>query len=122
MSTVPACVRVLAVNIKNPANELKSRARRYGFIVLLQPERPSGWLALVRPAGSGFREPIEASAATREEAIAAASVIFEKQLIAQLVDTLAEAGGDVPNWEPGVEWDDHVDRLFAAVRDHGLDH
>jgi hypothetical protein len=28
----------------------------------------------------------------------------------------------VPNWEPGVEWDDHVDRLFAAVRDHGLDH
>ena len=55
-------------------------------------------------------------------AIAAASVIFEKQLIAQLVDTLTEAGVDVPNWEPGVEWDDHVDRLFAAVRDHGLDH
>jgi hypothetical protein len=43
-------------------------------------------------------------------------------LIAQLVDTLAAAGVDVPNWEPGVEWDDHVDRLFAAVRDHGLDH
>ena len=45
------------MNIKNPANELKSRARRYGFVVLLQPERPSGWLALVRPAGNGFREP-----------------------------------------------------------------
>ena len=109
------------MNIKNPANELKSRARRYGFVVLLQPERPSGWLALVRPAGSGFREPIEASAATREEAITAASVIFEKQLIAQLVDTLREAGVDAPNWEPGIAWDDHVDALFDVVRANGLD-
>ena len=110
------------MNIKNPANELKSRARRYGFVVLLQPERPSGWLALVRPAGADFREPIEASAATREEAIAAASVIFEKQLIAQLVDTLTKGGVEVPNWEPGIDWDDHVDVLFAAVRDNGLGH
>jgi hypothetical protein len=109
------------VNIKNPANDLKTRARKYGFIVLLQPERPSGWLALVRPAGTGFREPIEASAPTREEAIAAASAIFEKQLIAQLVDTLREAGVDAPNWEPGIAWDDHVDALFAVVRDNGLD-
>ncbi len=110
------------MNIKNPAATLKSRARRYGFIVLLQPERPSGWLALVRPAGTGFREPIEASAPTRDEAIAAAGVIFEKQLIAQLVDALDRAGIDAPNWEPGVEWDDHVDRLFATVRANGLDH
>jgi hypothetical protein len=110
------------VNIKNPANDLKTRARKYGFVVLLQPERPSGWLALVRPAGTGFREPIEASAATREEAIAAASVIFEKQLIAQLVDTLTKGGVEVPNWEPGIDWDDHVDVLFAAVRDNGLGH
>jgi hypothetical protein len=110
------------VNIKNPANDLKARARKYGFVVLLQPERPSGWLALVRPAGTDFREPIEASAATREEAIQAASIIFEKQLIAQLVDRLTKGGVEVPNWEPGIEWDDHVDFLFAAVRDNGLGH
>lgn len=122
MGIAPACVRVSAVNIKNPANDLKTRARRYGFVVLLQPERPSGWLALVRPAGAGFREPIEASAPTRDEAIEAASIIFEKQLIAQLVDLLETGGVDCPNWEPGVEWDDHVDRLYAVVRAHGLDH
>ena len=110
------------MNIKNPANDLKTRARKYGFVVLLQPERPSGWLALVRPAGADFREPIEASAATRDEALAAASVIFEKQLIAQLVDTLTKGGVEVPNWEPGIDWDDHVDVLFAAVRDNGLGH
>ena len=109
------------MNIKNPANDLKTRARKYGFVVLLQPERPSGWLAFVRPAGAGFREPIEASAATREEAIAAASAIFEKQLIAQLVDTLREAGIEAPNWEPGIAWDDHVDALFDVVRANGLD-
>ena len=110
------------MNIKNPANDLKTRARKYGFVVLLQPERPSGWLALVRPAGAGFREPIEASAATREEAIEAASIIFEKQLIAQLVDLLREGGVAAPNWEPGIAWDDHVDALFATVRDNGLGH
>ena len=109
------------MNIKNPANDLKTRARKYGFVVLLQPERPSGWLAFVRPAGAGFREPIEASAATREEAIAAASAIFEKQLIAQLVDTLREAGVEAPNWEPGIAWDDHVDALFDVDRANGLD-
>lgn len=109
------------MNIKNPANDLKTRARKYGFVVLLQPERPSGWLAFVRPAGAGFREPIEASAATREEAIAAASAIFEKQLISQLVDTLREAGIEAPNWEPGIAWDDHVDALFDVVRANGLD-
>lgn len=109
------------MNIKNPANDLKTRALKYGFVVLLQPERPSGWLALVRPAGTAFREPIEASAPTREEAIAAASIIFEKQLIAQLVDTLTAGGVEVPSWEPGVEWDDHVDRLFAAVDANGLE-
>ena len=109
------------MNIANPASTLKDRARRYGFVVLLQPDRPSGWLAFVRPAGTGFRKPIEVSAATRESAIAQAGAVFEKALVAQLVDALASAGADVPNWEPGVEWDEHADRLFDAVRAHGLD-
>ncbi|MGI9116348.1 MAG: hypothetical protein ACR2JV_01775 [Gaiellales bacterium] len=108
------------MNIANPANRLKARARRYGFVVLLQPDRPSGWTALVRPAGTALREPIEVSAPTRDEAIALAGKVFEEQLIAQLVDTLSEGGHEVPNWEPGVAWDDHVDRLHAAVRDAGL--
>ena len=109
------------MNIANPASPLKDRARRYGFVVLLQPDRPTGWLAFVRPAGSGFRQPIEVSAPTRDEAIAQASKVFEQQLIAQLVDALASAGVDVPNWEPGTDWDEHADRLFDAVRAHGLD-
>ena len=109
------------MNIANPASPLKERARRYGFAVLLQPTRPSGWLVLVRPAGSGFRRPVEVTAATRDEAIALAERVFEEQLIGQLVDLLTAAGEDVPSWEPGASWDDHVERLFAAVRARGLD-
>lgn len=109
------------MNIKNPANDLKARARRFGFVVLLQPERPSGWLALVRPSGTGLIEPIEVSAPTREEAIALASKVFEEQLVAHLVDLLGAGGVEVPIWEPGVAWDDHVERLFGLVRANGLD-
>ena len=68
------------MNIANPADELTQRARRYGFVVLLQPDRPSGWLALVRPAGTSLREPIEVSAPTRDEAIAQAGKVFEQQI------------------------------------------
>ena len=109
------------MNIANPANQLKERARRYGFVVLLQPDRPSGWTALVRPSGTGLIDPIEVTAPTREEAIAQASKVFENQLVAHLVNLLAAVDIDVPNWEPGVVWDEHVERLFGLVRAHGLD-
>ncbi len=108
------------MNIANPANLLKTRARRFGFQVFLQPEHPTGWLATVRPAGNRLVDPIHVVAATRDEAIVAASKLFEEKLIHQLVQTLTSAGVEVPNWTPGVEWDDHVNALAAAVREHGL--
>jgi len=108
------------VNIADPAQALKARARRYGFQVFLQPERPSGWLVLVRPAGASLRDPARVSAPTREEAVRAAGRLFEQELLDQLVDTLTAAGAEVPNWQPGIAWEDHIDALHAAVREHGL--
>ncbi len=108
------------MNVANPVNPLKARARRFGFVVLLQPERPAGWLVTVRPAGDGLIEPIQVTAPTRDEAIAAAGRLFEEKLLDQLVATLSRAGVPVPNWEPGIVWDDHVEALFAAVRDNDL--
>ena len=108
------------MNIADPAQALKARARRYGFQIFLQPERPSGWLVIVRRAGESLREPAMASAATREEAVALAGRLFEQELLDQLVDTLAAAGAEVPNWHPGIAWEDHIDALHAAVREHGL--
>ena len=108
------------MNIADPAQALKARARRYGFQVFLQPDRPSGWLVLVRPAGESLRDPARSSAATRDEAIAVAGRLFEQELLDQLVDTLTAAGVDVPNWQPGIVWEDHIDALHAAVREHGL--
>ncbi len=108
------------MNIANPADTLKTRARRFGFAVLLQPERPSGWLVTVRPAGQQLMDPIQVSAPTRDDAIAAASRIFEEKMLDQLVTALRLGGVEVPNWTPGIEWDDHVEALSAAVREHGL--
>ena len=108
------------MNIADPAEQLKTRARRFGFQVFLQPERPSGWLAIVRPAGGQLTEPIQVSAPTRDDAIAAASRIFETRMLDQLVTTLRVAGVEVPNWTPGIAWDDHVEALSAAVHDNGL--
>ena len=108
------------MNIANPADRLKRRARRYGFQVFLQPERPSGWLVLIRPAGDGLLEPVQASAPTRDEAIGLAAKLFEEGLLEQLVRALRVAGVEAPNWHPGVDWDDHIDALHDAVREHGL--
>ena len=108
------------MNVANPVNPLKAKARRYGFVVLLQPERPSGWLVTVRRAGEALADPVQVSAPTREEAVALAGRVFEGQLVDQLVDTLTDAGVPVPNWEPGIAWEDHVDALFAAVQANGL--
>lgn len=109
------------MNVRNPAAQLKQRAQRFGFVVLLQPDRPSGWTALVRPSGTGLIDPVEVTAPTREEAIELAGRVFEQQLVAHLVNLLDGGGVDVPSWEPGVVWDDHVERLFGLVRANGLD-
>ena len=108
------------MNIADPAAELKSRARTYGFQVFLQPERPSGWLVTVRPAGDALMQPFQTSAPTREDAIRAANRLFEEKLLDQLVRTLTDAGVEVPNWTPGIAWDDHVNALHATVREHNL--
>jgi len=107
------------VNIADPATDLKTRARRFGFQVLLQPERPEGWLVTLRPAGSALATPLQVSAPTRVEAIATASRLLETKLVDHLVDTLVAAGAAVPNWTPGQEWDGHVEALAAAVSECG---
>jgi uncharacterized protein (DUF58 family) len=108
------------VNLADPAAQLKARARHYGFQVFLQPERPTGWLVLIRPAGEALRDPVTASAPTREEAVRLAARLFEQELLDQLVETLNAAGAPVPNWEPGIVWEDHIDALHAAVRAQGV--
>ena len=108
------------MNIANDANALKSRARRFGFQVFLEPARPEGWYATIRPAGNSFIEPMQVLASTRDEAIATASRLFEDKLADQLVSTLRNGGVAVPNWTPGQDWNEHIDAMATAVREHGL--
>ena len=108
------------MNIANDANALKSRARHFGFQVFLEPARPEGWYATIRPAGNALTEPMQILAPTREEAIVSASKLFEDKLADQLVATLRNAGVAVPNWTPGQDWDEHIESMAAAVREHGL--
>ncbi|MSO46615.1 MAG: hypothetical protein EXQ67_00800 [Thermoleophilia bacterium] len=108
------------MNIANDANALKSRARRFGFQVFLEPARPEGWYATIRPAGNALVEPMQIHAPTRDEAIATASRLFEDKLADQLVTTLRQAGVAIPNWTPGQDWDEHVEAMATAVREHDL--
>ncbi|MFM9124408.1 MAG: hypothetical protein ACKOSO_04445, partial [Actinomycetota bacterium] len=89
------------------------------------PVRPAPADRLGAPARSHLdrvaqRDPARVSAPTREEAVRAAGRLFEQELLVQLVDTLTAAGAEVPNWQPGIAWEDHIDALHAAVREHGL--
>ena len=108
------------MNISNDANALKSRARRFGFQIFFEPARPEGWYATIRPAGNALVEPMQILAPTRDEAIATASRLFEDKLADQLVATLRRASVTVPNWTPGQDWDEHIDAMATAVREHDL--
>ena len=108
------------MNIANPAQNLKARVRRHNYQLFLQPQRPSGWLVVLRPSSDGLVEPIQVRATTREQAIAIASSLFTSRRIEELDAALRSANAAVPVWESEQGQEAHLEVLFAAAREQRL--
>ena len=82
----------------NPLDDLRSRLLRHGYHLFLRPDRPSGWWVTIRNGGTALHEPIEARAATREEALQLADRLFTNHRLAELDRQIRASGRTPPPW------------------------
>ncbi len=77
---------------------LRARLAPHGYHVFLQPDRPSGWLVILRgPDDAG--EPITASAASRSAALELAERLFVHHRLQELDTAIRERGLSPPSWQ-----------------------
>ena len=102
----------------NPLDDLRSRLPRHGYHLFLRPDRPSGWWVTIRNGGTALHEPIEARAATREEALQLADRLFTNHRLAELDRQIRASGRTPPPWnEAGQAARVETLAAFAATRD-----
>ncbi len=99
----------------NPLDDLRERLRAHGYHLFLTPGRPSGWWVTIRNGGDAIAPPVEAHAATRDEAVQLAARLFTNHRLAEL-DQLIRAQGETP--PPWTESDQgkRLDTLAAFAR------
>ena len=82
----------------NPLGDLRSRLLRHGYHVFLRPDRPTGWWVTIRSGADGLHEPVEARAATRDEALQLAERLFTNRRLAELDQAIRASGRTPPPW------------------------
>jgi len=86
------------VSSPNPVAELRTRLSVHGYHVFLRPDRPSGWWVTIRKGSDALQQPIEARAATREEALQLADRLFTNHRLAELDQQIRASGRTPPPW------------------------
>ena len=82
----------------NPVADLRAHLAAHGYHVFLRPDRPSGWWVTIRNGADGLHEPIEARAATRDEALQLAERLFTNRRLAELDQAIRASGRTPPPW------------------------
>jgi hypothetical protein len=95
---------------------LRARLAPHGYHLFLQPDRPSGWLVIVR--GPESRAPVTARAATRSEGLALAERLFLHHRLQQLDAAIRERGLTPPPWDGTQEA--HLAALADFARQHQI--
>ena len=99
----------------SPFETLRARLAAHGYHVFLRPDRPSGWYVTIRDGADGTKPPVEARAATRDEAVGLADRLFTSHRMSEL-DTLVRAAGLTPPfWGSGGQ-EAHLTALEAFAR------
>jgi len=86
------------VSSANPLDGLRARLLRHGYHVFLRPDRPTGWWVTIRNGADALQEPIEARAATREEAMQLADRLFTNHRLLELDQQIRASGRTPPPW------------------------
>ena len=82
----------------NPIDALRARLVAHGYHVFLRPDRPSGWWVAIRNGGDAVQPPVEAHAATRDEAVLLADRLFTSHRLAELDELIRASGKTPPPW------------------------
>lgn len=82
----------------NPSDGLRARLAAHGYHVFLRPDRPNGWWVTIRNGGTAIEAPIEAHAATRDEALQLAERLFVNHRLAELDTAIRASGRTPPPW------------------------
>jgi hypothetical protein len=86
------------VSSPNPVADLRAHLAAHGYHVFLRPDRPSGWWVTIRNGGDALQQPIEARAASREEALLLADRLFTNHRLAELDQAIRASGRTPPPW------------------------
>lgn len=108
------------MNVEDPLATLRAEMRPHGYHVFLQPDRPSGWLAILRSGNPDLVDPAEVRTATREEAVDAARDWFIMQRSDELHAKIRAAGFEPPPWTTDQRGSKRIDVLTACAAEHGV--
>ena len=100
--------------------KLRARLTPHGYHVFLQPDRPSGWLVILRRGYDPFAEPMTTRAATRDEALALAERFFITHRITELDAAVRSRGLTPPQWDEASQ-SERLDVLDRFARAHAID-
>ena len=99
----------------NPLDDLRARLQGHGYHLFLRPDRPSGWWVTIRNGDDAIQPPVEAHAATRDEALMLAERLFTNHRLAELDHLIRAQGKTPPPWtEP--DQATRLDTLAAFAR------
>ncbi len=82
----------------SPFDDLRARLAAHGYHLFLRPDRPSGWWVTIRDGGDAIQAPVEAHAATRDEALLLAGRLFTSHRLAELDQLIRASGKTPPPW------------------------
>jgi hypothetical protein len=99
--------------------DVKARLAEHGYSLYLRPDRPSGWFVTLRDSTPALRPPIEARAATRDEAVALGERLFVNHRLAELDRIIRTAGLQPPFWSEARQGA-RLDALQSFAQGHGL--
>ena len=108
------------MNIADPLAELRAAMRPHGYHIFLQPDRPHGYLAILRSSDPSLVEPTELRTGTREEAIQAGWDWFVMRRSEELDRKIRAAGVEPPPWTTEQRGVKRVDVLTACAVEHGV--
>lgn len=108
------------MNVEDPLATLRAEMRPHGYYVFLQPDRPSGWLAILRSNDPELVDPVEVRTPTREEAVEAAREWFIMQRCDELHAKIRAAGFEPPPWTTEQRGSKRIDVLTACAVEHGV--
>jgi hypothetical protein len=99
--------------------DVRGLLHRHGYHLFVTQHRDEDWWVAIRDGDDGLKPPVEARAATRDEAIVLAERLFITHRLSELDGIIRRAGLIPPFWGPETQAE-HLQALAEFATAHGL--